>query len=90
MPFEIKHFCSVSSLQVAYVSFFGNYDQWSICMVHCDPPLVGAVINIHVQEKDKIKFVKISKMFKLKYMYKFRPTCLMPMRGMCEVPSAAY
>ena len=51
---------------------------------------IGAVINIHVQEKDKTKFVKISKMFNHKYMYKFRPTCLMPMRGMCEVPSAAY
>ena len=55
-------------------------------MVHCDPPLVGAVINIHVQEKDKTKFVKISTTFNHKYMYKFRPTCLMPMRGMREVP----
>ena len=50
VPFEIKHFCSVSSLQVAYVSLLvmsiimiSGQSAW--CIV--TPPHVGVVINIY-------------------------------------------
>ena len=53
VAFEIKHFCSVSSLQVACVSLLvmsiimiSGQSAWLI-VIPSPPPLVGAVINIY-------------------------------------------
>ena len=53
VAFEIKHFCSVSSLQVAYVSLLvmpiimvSGQSAWCI-VIPLPPPHVGVVINIY-------------------------------------------